>query len=223
MCKQTGIWPRARPPRVKVSWSVMKAIKKTVCVQLGESVSQHSAILRCCPADEIKHTLCVGSGLPIESRSISVLLTMTVNPFSILSLSPVWFLSQLTPADQSAAGYARMLHSIWIRGKVSSCSSQLRLRMWFRAFSSFVFSKLSSRVLDSQQLIWQGNMTTVRLKGDDGTVAHILTQGSEIRKRICDEKSRDYVSNTDVGLEWILLAQKPIQFNVELELFLKAS
>lgn len=70
--------------------------------------------------------------------------------------------------------------------------------MQFRALSSSV----SPTEFWTRGSFGPENTTAAGLKGDDATIAHILTQGSEISKRKRDEKSRDYVTtNTDVGLE----------------------
>lgn len=119
VCKQTVIWPCTRHPRRKYLDQSGKPLRKQ-CVFSSEEVSAGAVWYW---GIEIKQTLGVGSSFPMKIRSMSVLLTMTVNPRLLMWSSQSFAFpqcdlffplhSQLTLADQSAADYACCIPSAW--------------------------------------------------------------------------------------------------------------
>lgn len=98
------------------------------------------------------------------------------------------FLSTVSwpPADQSAAGYAHCIPCGWEGKLVPVPAVPAELENAARHFFQLRFSPAWFWTLGPS---WQGNAAAVGVKGDDRTVAHVLTQWSEITKRIHDEKS----------------------------------
>lgn len=82
-------------------------------------------------------------------------------------------LSQLTPADQSAACYARRPHSIWLTGKVWFLFQPAEIENALRRLFQLCFLPPSFGLSDHLA----GKRGCCR--GDESTIAHLLTQGSE--------------------------------------------
>lgn len=133
VCKQTGVWPCSQAPLVKVSWSVRKAIKKTVCVQLGESVSRHS-VIQC--RWNLIHPRC-GIKFSHRDQIYQCITHYDGKPSLSDPISPV------QSADHPLTNQQQVTHTAFHLAERESWVLfqlfQLRLRMQCSAFSSFVF------------------------------------------------------------------------------------